>query len=457
MKTKWAQISSFLKETLEPGVFKVWIAPLDGIAEGDSAEIYAPNAYMAEWIKKRLMESIRAAAAKVLGKDDISVSVVVREKPKNPARPPEKAETILSRVMPDRAPEQALLPAAPARVETGPWRYSFEDFVTGPSNSFAFAAARDLGARGQVSALFVNSAPGLGKTHLAQAAGQALSVAGNPLKVVYLTAERFASRFVMAMKAKELEDFKRELCSADAFIFEDAHFLQRKKVMQETLLGVVKCLEAKGARIIFTSSFSPRQMKDMDDELLSHFCSGILANMERPDHETRREILRRKAKSYQVTLPDEVCELVSGKLSSDIRSLEACLKNMIFKARLLNSGLTIDLAMETMAQFSETAAPLDMENIVRLVCESFGLTRTQLCSRSRRKEYVQGRNTAFYLARKHTDMSLEEIGCVFNRRHSTVVRSITQVEQELASESRAGRQIARAVSLIERKCGLDGR
>ncbi|MBD5607728.1 MAG: chromosomal replication initiator protein DnaA [Desulfovibrio sp.] len=456
MKEKWSEIAAFLKETLAPGVFKVWIAPLRGEARGDEARIFAPNAFMAEWLKKRLSGEIRKAVAHVLGVAEDAARVLILESASEKPGEASSAAEILSRTLPSREKPQGELPMRlPSPQKQCPWRYRFEDFVIGPSNRFAVEAARDLGRSGQVRSLFVNSAPGLGKTHLAQATGQALSSAGSPLKAIYITAEQFASRFVMAMRTKQLEDFKRELCAADALILEDVHFLQRKKAMQETILGVVKRLESKGSRIIFTSSFSPRELRDMDEELISHFRAGILTAMDRPDEEMRREILRRKAKNYQVILPDEVCELVSSKLSSDVRSLEACLKNMVFKARLLNSGLTVEIAAQTLSQYADSAAPIDMEGIVRLVCESFGLTKSQLCSRSRRKEYVQGRNTAFYLARKHTDMSLEEIGCVFNRRHSTVMRSITQVEQELASESRSGRQIARAVSLIERKCGLN--
>lgn len=452
MKEKWMKITARLEKTLPPGVFKVWIAPLKAARLDRETLLLAPNSFMGDWLKKRLLADLTAAVSEVLGIDGVRVEIGVGEKSDSA---PVDAASLISRVLPPKAEVQAPLPVGmPAEPKAGAWRYSFDDFVTGPSNRVAVAAARELCENGSLDVLYLNSAPGLGKTHLAQAAGQAIAASGNPLKIVYLTADRFASRFVMAMKARELEEFKRRLCAADVLLLEDVHFLQRKKTMQEMILGVIKELQAKGSRVVFTSSFSPRQLRDMDEQLISYFCSGILANMDRPDVETRKEILRRKARSYQVILPDDVCDLVSRRLSTDIRQLESCLKSMIFKARLLNSGLTVELALSTMGEYAVPDAGLDLEGIVELVCQSFGLTRSQLSSRSRRKEYVRGRNTVFYLARKHTDMSLEEIGCVFNRRHSTVMRSITQVERELASETGAGREIARAVSLIERKCGV---
>lgn len=440
---------------LESGIFHVWVAPLEGTVSGRDVKIFAPNSFMAGWLKRQLLEDIRKAASLALdvqGQDIcLHIEVGASRRPRCSAQ---SSAEIVGKVL-EQTGRQGELPIKLAPFKpVCQWRYKFDDFVTGPTNSIAAAAAREMCQNDQLKALYITSAPGLGKTHLAQAAGEAISSAGAPIKVAYLTAEQFASRYVAALRAKNLEDFKQYLCGLDMLLLEDVHFLQKKSAMQELALSVIKNLESRGSRVIFTSSFTPRQLQDMDSQLVSHFCSGILANMERPNADMRQEILRRKAKSYQVALPEDVCAFLSERLSSDVRQLESCLKSMVFKARLLNSGLTLDLAMDTIGQYAAASGVMDVEGIIRLVCESFGLTKMELCSKSRRKEYVHGRNTVFYLARKHTDMSLEEIGCIFNRRHSTVMRGITQLERELAAESSIGRQIARAVSLIERKCGF---
>lgn len=459
MNAKWAEIAEILRKSLDSGTFRVWIAPLDAEITGSSITIHVPNTFMAEWLRKRLYQQIRQAAATALAMDEtiLSMTFNVKDSPDTKTNVPHGAD-ILRKVMEEtkrQACARNRLPfAQPYPPGSTGWRYRFDDFVTGPSNNLAVAAAMDMCKQGQVRTLFVNSGPGLGKTHLAQAAGQAITSAGTPLKVAYLTGEQFASRFVAAIRDRSLEDFKQYLCGLDVLLLEDVHFLQRKKAMQELALGVIKNLQEKGARVIFTSSFSPRQLQEMDSQLVSLFCEGILANMEKPNEEMRKEILRRKAKLYQVNLPDEVCAALSRRLSSDVRQLEACLKNMIFKARLLNSGLTLDLALETAGQYAGAENIIEIKGIVKLVCESFGLNEMQLKSPSRKKEYVMGRNTVFYLARKHTEMSLEEIGCIFNRRHTTVMRSITQVEQELSADTRQGRQLAHTVEMIERKYGL---
>lgn len=453
MKTIWAKISENLKMTLESGVFKVWVAPLQAHDVNGELRITAPNAFMAAYVERHLLGNIRGAASKALGIAESEVLITVGTRQEAEERAPSDGASVIRRVLPKL---QATLPLTQIPVETitSQWRYSFEDFVTGPSNSLAFAAARDISLSGEIQTLFVNASPGLGKTHLAQAAGAALATAGEGKKVAYLTAEDFASRFVQAMKCHELETLKQNLCCLDMLLLEDVHFLQRKKAMQEMMLAIIKNIEAKRGRIIFTSSFAPRELQDMDPQLLSHFCSGILALMGKPDEKMRREILERKAKTYQVYLPENVCSILANRLTGDIRQLESCLKSMCFKAKLLKCGLTPELALEAARQYSSCQNHLDMNEIIRLVCESYGIEENQLKSKSRRKECVQGRNTIFYLARKHTDLSLTDIGSTFNRRHTTVLRNITAVERELARQSIVGRQIARTVDLIERQACL---
>lgn len=257
-----------------------------------------------------------------------------------------------------------------------------------------------------------------------------------------------------ALRSNDVESFRARLRDLDVLLLEDVHFLQGKEKMQDMVLTVIKSLQDRGGRAIFTSSFSPRELEKLDSQLVSHFCSGIVSPLERPDTEMCRHILERKAKSFQVLLPDEVCDLLAGRLQGDVRQLESCLKSLVFKARMLNCGLNPELALEVLQQYATVDCGPDFASIVRLVCESYGLNERQLASRSHKQQYVLARNTIYYLARKHTDMSLKEIGERFNRRHSTVIKGITSLEREIANESRVGRQISRAVELIERNAGI---
>ena len=456
MRDQWAEISENLKKMLDSGIFKVWIAPLRATLEDGVVRLVAPNAFMAGWLESRMLSTLREAAAPVLGLSPEAVEIRIEIAGRDRDAAPQAASTadLAARVLPQRQADLPIPPAVPALRREARWRYCFEDFVVGPSNSMAVAAAQDVCRSGDVQTLFVNSASGLGKTHLAQAVGQALSRKGNDARVAYLTAEEFASRFVASLRSHDVEGFKSRLRDLNVLLLEDVHFFQGKEKMQDMALAVVKSLQAKGGRVIFTSSFSPRELQRVDSQLVSYFCSGILTNMGRPDEEMRRRILTRKAKSFQVLLPDPVCDLLATRLRGDVRQMESCLNSLIFKARLLNCGLNLDLALEVLNQYAGVECGPDLPTIIRLVCESYGLEQRQLCSRSRRRECVLGRNTVYYLARKHTELSLEEIGETFNRRHSTVIKGITSVERELSKESSLGRQIARSVDLIERNAGL---
>ena len=477
MQDKWAEISGNLKKMLKSGLFKVWIAPLHATVDTQGLHLVAPNAYVASRLESMMLTTLQEAAAPVLGLEPGQVNVHIEAagqevqastavEPQSAGQEPEgerapsKAPSVPVAVAATPVLQQASLPLPAAAVyrSTQNWRFSFADFVVGPTSNMAVAAAQDVSRKyGCVRTLFVNSASGLGKTHLAQAVGRAICEEGGNARVGYLTAEEFASRFVTALRAQDIEGFKARFRELDVLLMEDVHFFQGKEKMQDMALAVVKNLQAKGGRAIFTSSFSPRELQRVDSQLVSHFCSGILTDMGRPTKDMRCDILGQKARSFQVLLPDSVCELLASRLSGDVRQMESCLNSLIFKARLLNCGLNLDLAMEVLSQYADVACGPDFSTILRLVCESYGLNERQLASKSRRKECVTGRNTAFYLARKHTEMTLEEIGEKFNRRHSTVIKGITSLERELSKESTEGRRIARAVTLIERNAGLGAR
>ncbi|MDR2574784.1 MAG: chromosomal replication initiator protein DnaA [Desulfovibrio sp.] len=453
MQEKWAEISENLKKLLDPGTFKVWIAPLRVAVRENGLHLFVQNAFVADWLEARMAELLREAAAPVLGLASQALELRIEIAPV-PAAALVGDGVAASKE--DGPARQLPLPLPPGAIagQHQTWRYSFEDFEVGLSNSVAVAAAKDVCGGGGVRALFVNSAPGLGKTHLTQAVGKVVSQSSQGGRIAYMTAEDFARHFVSALKRREIESFRERLAELDVLLLEDVHFLQGKEKIQEIALATLKTLQERNGRVIFTSSFSPRELQEMDTSLVSYFCSGILTRMDKPSRDMRRRILMRKAGQFQMSLPDDVCELLASRLRGDVRQLESCLNSLIFKARLLNCGLNPQLAMDVLEQYAGAECGADLNTIIRLVCEIFGLTERQMVSRSRRRDCVSGRNTAYYLARKHTELSLEEIGSTFNRRHSTVIKGITSVEREISKESTLGRQLIRAVRLIERNAGL---
>lgn len=447
METIWPKTKTLLEKTLSPGLFNLWIKPLSARARDGVLELIAPNAFVATWVRDRLLDQVAEAAGVIMGGRP---RVVVTESPAKPAAG--TAGILTSRTARARP---LTLPVAPTAPDTAPerFRFSFDEFVVGPSNELAYVASKGL-CEASLSAeqLFISSAPGLGKTHLLQSMGRYLSVGAGGVRprVAYLSAEEFANRLVLALKTKQVERFKaafRE--NVDVLLLEDIHFFRDKPRIQDELLNTLKALQSRGCRLVFTSSFLPKDLTGLDGQLLSRFGSGFLAVIDKPDLETRKRILQNKAAVHQVLLPDEVSTLLAGRLHADIRQLESCLQNLALKAKLLNCRISVDLAWEVLQHYDLEARPLTLDDIVDYVCDVYHLSPDQLSSKSRKRQFVLARNTAFLLARQHTDLSLADIGTRFNRRHSTVVKGITSLERHLSLGTPLGRELERTIKSIK--------
>ncbi|MBQ7738453.1 MAG: ATP-binding protein [Desulfovibrionaceae bacterium] len=443
MNDQWQTILEKLNKKLDSGTMRVWINPLKAEIQDGELKLIAAVPYMAKWLNENFHGVIEECARQVLGQE---VKVLIKAEPK-PASSEEEKKT--ARIQP-WLPVKATALMAPKRS----WRYSFGDFVEGASNRMALAAAKDVcRLNGDVQTLYVNAQSGLGKTHLAQAVGQDIQASEMTDNVDYMTAEEFAARYVASLKTHEAEDFKERLRKLDVFLLEDVHFFQNKPKIQETALGIVKNIQNHGGRVIFTSSFSPKELQQVDSQLVSSFCSGILAHIDRPDFAMRCEIIRRKTNSLKMRISDVVCELLAKHLDGDIRQLESCLNSLIFKAKVIHSEITPELAIEVLSSYAGIQVT-DLTSLTNFVCEGYGIKLINVYSKSRCQVNVVGRNTIFYLARKYTDLTLKEIGQPFNKRHSSVLQGITSVERELAKGSPLGKQIARTIALVEQRAGL---
>lgn len=481
MNATWSHILLNLRQSLPEGVCKVWLEPLAGevaevsaqpdAGEGTGAEwelrLTAPNDFVAGWVRDRLRQPILEAAGQVLGRAPALIVRAAAEadaKERKAVLPEPLTPEALARSLPTApavlaSTSQLTLPVHLPRVEpTRPlivkgWKHSFEDFVVGPCNQLAHAAACNmLQTSAPVDMLFLCSSAGLGKTHLTQAVGKALCLEADKrsVQVAYLTAEEFTSQFVHASKFGDMNAFKERFRHLDMLLLEDVHFLRGKDKTQEELLATIKALQSQGGRVVLTSSFAPRDLAGVDSQLVSRFCSGFVAAIDRPNKDTRLHILHEKARRNCVILPENVADMLADRITGDVRILESCLHNLVLKARLLGRPVTEEMALEVIRSVAQSHCELSLEAVVDLVCRSFQLTQSQLVSRSRRQDLVVARNTAFFLLRKHTDMTLEEIGERFNRRHSTVLKGITSLEREISRQSPLGRQISHAVTMIER-------
>lgn len=453
MNDTWQQITQILENELNANQFTLWIKPLHASLNNNVLELAAPNEFVASWVRDKLIAHISQAALQVLGSP---ASISVRSTPKARPSTPETATAAKPSAgeLAAKAKHLGLPLMTPPQPSQGwNWRHSFEDFVVGPSNDLAYAAAQGV-VRNDFSPgpLFISSSAGLGKTHLIQAIGNAAQggTSSKSLTLRYLTAEEFATKMLMALNAKDMNRFKTQFREGiDILLLEDIHFLQGKAMFQDELLSTIKALQERGSRVVFTSSFLPKELSNVDTHLVSRFCSGFLTVIDTPDFDMRRRIVRHKSRQLQVNVPDDVAELLAESITSDIRQLESCLQNLILKAKLLNERISLDLARDVLGNYASENSGMALERIVEVVCRTFTLSPTQLASKSRKRQIVLARNTAFFLARKHTRLSLKDIADRFNRTHSTVIKGITSLELEMSKKTPAGRQIQRTLEQMD--------
>ena len=456
MQNIWSEIQTHLHEQLDPGHFKVWIAPLKAECSlKDSGEIsltiFAPTEFVTTRVRERYLNILAKTASMIHGKN---VELELKcGKPENPLPEAEFISLPAGHATEDN-PEQVGLPLNfKEQLTPRQHQYSFNSFVVGPSNELAFSAAKAICNKDMldVNTLFLSSGPGLGKTHLMQAMLYEMRNESNlKAKFACLTAEEFGTRMIAAIKAKDTERFKATYRDVDVLLLEDIHFLQGKEKMQDEVLSTIKSIREHGGRVVFSSSFKPQDLKDLDCQLASRFCSGFFAQIAPPCFETRKTLFKEKARIHQVLLPDQVAELLAEYIQNDVRRIEGCLHNLILQAKVLNREISLDLATDLLQQFAASNEAIDFESIIRTVCQAYALKQDDLASKTRRANYVSARNAIFFLARKHTELTLAQIGHAFNRKHTSVIKGIASLEREMNRGTPQGLQMTRTIEMIEK-------
>ncbi len=445
LNTLWESLQENLQKRLNTGIYQVWIKPLTAECTEKSIRLSAPNAFVASWVKDRLLTTIQEEAQKVLGfVPDIAVCGDKTETQKPVATAPVSSVHETQIGIP-------ILPDTKARSNYA-WKFSFDDFVVGPSNEMAFMASHNFATQTFASdQLLISSGPGLGKTHLIHAIGKAVAKSSNKdrVKIIYLTAEEFANQMVHALKSRTIDKFKALYRDhTDILLLEDLNFLQGKEKMQNELLATIKSLQRHGKKIVLTSSCLPKELHQINPELSSRFSQGLMTTITSPDFATRVRIIRAKSASHHMKIPEDVEELLASHLSTDVRQLESCLHNLILKARLLKEEVCKEMALEILNNYACEMKRTDLHTIISFVCEAYDISTEELSSRSRKKKNVLARNTAFFLARERTDLSLESIGRQFNRRHSTVLKGINTIKREITQKTRLGMQVEQTINQL---------
>ncbi|WP_228389266.1 chromosomal replication initiator protein DnaA [Cumulibacter manganitolerans] len=346
---------------------------------------------------------------------------------------------------------------APGRLNP---RYTFENFVRGPSNRLAFAAASAV-AEAPAKAynpLFIYGDSGLGKTHLLHAIGNYAYQVFPDIKVLYVSSEEFTNDFINAIAnagrggGDQREQFRRRYREVDILMIDDIQFLERAEQTQEEFFHTFNTLHNANKQIVITSDRTPKELTTLEDRLRSRFAGGLTPDIQTPDLETRLAILRNKAAQEGLTVSPEVLDLLATKIQSNIRELEGALIRVSAFASLTGQGVDLNLAQQVIKDLvpDHDSQQISATTIMQQVSTYYDVSIDDLCGRNRSKTLVMPRQIAMYLCRELTDLSLPRIGQQFGGKdHTTVMHAVKKVANEMKEKRPIYNQVAELTALIK--------
>jgi len=417
----WDQVLTRIETKVNRHSFYTWFKPTVFIAERDNGiRVRVPNVLFRDWLTKHYSVVIDEALAEV-ERAGAHVEFATDDAPEAPvaaAPPSSEAETEID----EAADDLGILSP----------RYSFDTFIVGPSNQFAHAASRAVAEAPSRSynPLFIYGGVGLGKTHLMHAIGHYVATHLKTLKLTYISSERFMNEMINAVRYDRILDFRERYRSVDVLLVDDVQFLAGKEGTQTEFFHTFNALYDSQKQIVISSDCPPHEIPQLEERLRSRFEWGLIADIQAPDLETKTAILKRKAETEGVPLPDNVAIYIAGKIKSNVRELEGSLIRLIAYASLTGREITLALAQDVLRNVLQNDdRAVTIEIVQKAVADHYSLKVAELKSKNNSKSVATPRQVAMYLCKSLTNASLPEIGKSFGgKHHSTVIHSIRKVD-----------------------------
>lgn len=444
--TVWADVCSHLKARINPDVYARWIDIIEAVdLEGDTLILAVSNDFYQLWLEQNYMSYISDACRCVAGRE-LKIRFTVHA-PKaagaNRHQEPAAAAPKNENAEPHRARGQGGQRKTENTLDS---RYVFESFVIGPSNRFAHASSMAVAqAPGRAyNPLFIYGGAGLGKTHLVQAIGH-YALTQTSLKVCYLSCESLMNDYVDSLQKQSLIQFRKKYRSTDFLLIDDVHFLSNKGALQEEFFHTFNDLHLSRKQMVMTSDRPPNEISGLAERLVSRFEWGQVTYILPPDYETRMAILKSKQKAMNISLSQDVLELLASSIKSNIRSLEGALTRVTGYAAHMNAPLTLDLVESLLRDLlDKNAQPaMTVESIQRSVAAFFDVRMADMTSKVRTQNVALPRQVAMYLCRTMTSSSLPEIGAAFGKTHATVLYAYRSVHDRIGRDSQFKQTMAR--------------
>lgn len=426
LHTIWNQTATNLEKVISPQNFANWIQPIQ-YSHTDQQSLYlsVPNQFFREWLEDNYLDLINTALS-VTADKHLNVSFVVRDQ--SPDILTETLELPVTKQLPTVQETSQFKEKTPLNP-----RYTFDQFVSGAGNQFAHAAAMAVATNPAITynPLFIYGGVGLGKSHLLNAVGHKIYTDNNNMRVCYCSAEKFMHEMVNSIKLNKMDEFREQYRSVDVLLIDDIQFITGKERTQVEFFHTFNALYESHKQIIITSDKFPREMPNLEDRLRSRFEWGLIADIQPPDLETKIAILKKKAESNRIELPDEVAYFLASSDTRNIRELEGMLIRLGAYSSLQHIPITLTMAKNNLKDILvDKRKEITVELIQKTVADHFGLKVADLKSEKRLKAFVQARQIAIWICRDMTTASYPDIGARFGGKdHSTVIHAAKKIDK----------------------------
>ena len=438
----WNTAQEHLRVKLGRDTFNMWFAPLRACAlDAQHITVEVPNDFCEVWLKDNYIGLLQdavavAAGCKLLVKFKVVEDGSSPQPELSPAAAPAKTKTS------EPARERA---AVNGELRFNP-NNTFETFVVGDNNNFAYAAAKAVAeSPGRAyNPLFLYGGVGLGKTHLLQAIGQQVVSSKKSARVAYVSSEKFTNEYIEALQNNKLVAFRKKYRQTDVLLIDDVQFFAGKERIQEEFFHTFNALKEAGKQIALTCDRAPSEIQGVEQRLVSRFEWGQTADVQAPDVETRLAILKKKEQLMNVTLPDEIINFLAARIRTNIRRLEGALIRVASFASLTGKKLTIEVVEGLLREIlhEEGRQTISIEVIQKKVAEHFDIRLADMTSKRRPENIAFPRQIAMYLSRQMTESSLNAIGEAFGGRdHGTVLHACRLVKDRMEVDSNVRQRV----------------
>jgi chromosomal replication initiator protein len=462
----WIVIREQLRQEFGARTFSNWLRPLTFAGlDGATAVLTMPTGFQRDWVRSHYAERLRSLwAVRAPGVTDVRFSVAAAV-----VEAPGSAEPAVATAAPTPAPLASAPPLAvavpaqpvePANANDGDWgapldsRLTFERFVVGKSNEFAYTAALRVANGGSVTfnPLFLHSSVGLGKTHLMHAIAWEIRRQHPGRRVIYMSAEKFMFEFVSALRYKDMVSFKQRFRNVDVLMIDDVQFIAHKNSTQDEFFHTINALIDYKRQLVISADRSPSDLEGIEERIRSRLNWGLVADIHPTDYELRLGILQSRLETMSdVIVPQEVTEFLARRIVSNVRELEGALNRVAAQSTLIGRPVTLDLTRQVLSDMLRSFdRKTTMDEIQRKVADHYNVRLQDLLSARRSREIARPRQVAMYLAKRLTPRSLPEIGRKFGGRdHTTVMHAIKRIEELRATDSELDADLTHLTRLLD--------